>query len=53
MGFRDLQLRARTLIAPARVDRDLHEELEFHIECEARKLMDEGMPENRATYLAV
>lgn len=52
MGFRDLKLRARSLMTPARADRDLHDELEFHIDCEARKLMEEGMPEHRARAAA-
>ncbi len=48
MGRRDLKLRIRTLITPKRVERDLHDELSFHIECEARKLIDQGMPPDLA-----
>jgi hypothetical protein len=36
MGFRDLKLRLRVLITPSRVERDLHDEVLFHIEREAR-----------------
>ena len=42
--LRDLKLRIRALIAPGSVERDLHDELSFHVECEARKLIDAGMP---------
>jgi predicted permease len=48
MGFRDLKLRLRALIIPTRVERDLDDELSFHIELEARKLIDQGMPPNAA-----
>ena len=44
MNLRDLTLRARALFAPKRAERDLHDELSFHIEREAMKLMDEGLP---------
>ena len=43
MTLRDLQLRARALFRPHRVEQELHEELAFHIEREATKLIDEGM----------
>ena len=43
MGLRDLKLRLRALITPRRVERDLLEELSFHIEREATKLVDQGM----------
>ena len=48
MGLRDLKLRLRALLNPSRVERDLHEELSFHIECEARKLIDRGMHPDEA-----
>ena len=48
MRFRDLKLRLRALITPSRVERDLHDELSFHIEREARKLSDRGMPPDAA-----
>ena len=44
MNLRDLTLRARALFAPNRAERDLHDELSFHIEREAMKLMDQGLP---------
>jgi predicted permease len=48
MNFRDLQLRLRALIAPGRVERDLHDELSFHIDRQAKKLTDRGMPPDAA-----
>ena len=42
MNLRDLTLRARALFLPNRAERDLHDELQFHIERETRKLIDEG-----------
>ena len=48
MGLRDLRLRLRALITPGRVERDLHDELSFHLEREARKLIDQGMPPDEA-----
>lgn len=48
MGLRDLKLRLRALIAPGRVERNLHDELSFHIEREARKLIEAGMPPDAA-----
>ncbi len=43
MSVRDLKLRLRALITPRRVEQDLHEELSFHIEREATKLIGQGM----------
>ena len=43
MTLNDLKLRARALLRPNRVEQELEEELAFHIEREARKLIDEGM----------
>jgi predicted permease len=43
MTFNDLKLRVRALLRPTRVEQELDEELAFHIEREARKLIDEGM----------
>ncbi len=48
MGLRDLNLRIRALIAPNRVEQDLQDELSFHIESEARKLIDQGIPPDLA-----
>ncbi|HWI19622.1 MAG TPA: ABC transporter permease [Vicinamibacterales bacterium] len=44
MNLRDLKLRARALFTPRRAERDLHDELSFHIEREAMKLMEQGVP---------
>ena len=43
MTLNDLTLRARALLRPNRVEQELDEELAFHIEREARRLIDEGM----------
>jgi predicted permease len=48
MGLRDLTLRLRALVTPRRVERDLHDELAFHIEREATKLIDQGVPPDQA-----
>ena len=39
----DLRLRIRALIAPRRVERELDEELAFHIECETQKNIETGL----------
>jgi predicted permease len=52
MGIRDWKLRLRALVAPDRVERDLQDELAFHIECEARKLIDRGVPPDEARRTA-
>lgn len=52
MNLRDFALRLRALFRPGRVERDLHDELGFHIEREARKLIDEGMSPREARDLA-
>ena len=52
MGFRDLHLRLRALFSPIRSERDLHDELSFHIEREARKLIDQGVPADAARHTA-
>jgi predicted permease len=43
MNLRDLKLRARALCSTNRAERDLNDELQFHIERETRQLIDEGM----------
>src|SRR5687767_455995 len=43
MNFRDLRLRLRALIAPRRAERELEEELAFHIERETQKLVASGL----------
>jgi predicted permease len=54
MNLRDWQLRARALFVPRRVERELDDELSFHIERETRKLIAEGVTgtEARAKALA-
>jgi predicted permease len=46
MTLRDIKLRARALMAPRRVERELNDELDFHLEREVEKLVAGGM--NRA-----
>src|SRR5688500_4655153 len=43
MNFRDLLLRMRALVAPRRVERELDEELAFHIERETGKHLAAGL----------
>jgi len=43
MNLRDLFLRIRALVAPHRVERELHEELTFHIERETQKQIAAGL----------
>ena len=43
MTLNDLKLRARALLRPHHVEHELEEELAFHVEREARRLIDEGM----------
>jgi predicted permease len=43
MNVRDWKLRLRALVRPNQAERDLHDELAFHIERETRKLVDEGV----------
>ncbi|HEY2433504.1 MAG TPA: ABC transporter permease [Vicinamibacterales bacterium] len=52
MNLRDWRLRLRALVRPRPVERDLHDELAFHIECETKKLIDEGMEPARARHTA-
>ena len=42
MNLRDIKLRIRALIRPGRVERELHDELAFHLERETRRLVDAG-----------
>jgi predicted permease len=44
MNLRDWQLRARALFVRRRVERELDEELAFHIERETQKLIARGVP---------
>src|SRR5262245_11014599 len=52
MNLRDLILRARALCLPNRAERDLDDELQFHIERETRKLTDEDMSPEEARMTA-
>ena len=52
MTLNDLKLRARALLRPNRVEHELDEELAFHIEREASKLIDEGMTPAEARHRA-
>ena len=52
MTLRDLQLRVRALFRPHRAEQELREELEFHIERETRKLIEDGMPAAEARVRA-
>jgi predicted permease len=52
MNLRDWALRLRALVMPRRVERDLHDELSFHIERETKKLIDQGMEPTRARHTA-
>jgi putative ABC transport system permease protein len=49
----DLKLRLRALVAPRRVERELTDELAFHIECETRKQIAEGVDAAEARRLAL
>ena len=48
MGWTDLWLRMRALASRSRAERDLDEELSFHLEMEARKARLAGLPEGDA-----
>ena len=48
MSLRDWRLRARALFAPRRVERELDDELAFHIERETQKLIAGGMTASEA-----
>ena len=53
MNLRDLKLRARALFAPRRVERELDDELAFHIERETQRLISQGMTEGEARAKAL
>ena len=48
MSVRDWTLRLRALFRPGSVERDLHDELSFHIERETMKLIVQGLPPDDA-----
>jgi len=43
MNLRDVILRVRALVAPRRVERELDDELAFHLECDTQKHIAEGL----------
>src|SRR5262245_20982072 len=47
MSVRDLKLRLRALLTPRRVEQDLHDELAFHVEREAKRLAEQRAPPDR------
>ena len=53
MNLRDLFLRVRALVAPRRVERELDEELAFHIERETRKHIAAGLSPSEARTRAL
>ena len=53
MKFSDLRLRARALFKPAAVERELDDELAFHLECETRKLVTAGLGAEEARQRAL
>jgi predicted permease len=52
VSWRDVLLRLRAVLAPRRVERDLDDELTFHVEMATRKHMAKGMPEAEARVRA-
>ena len=52
MNLTDLKLRARALFAPNRVERELDDELSFHIEHETHKLIEQGLDPDDARFKA-
>jgi len=52
MTFRDFRLRLRAVLSPRKVERELDDELAFHIECETRKLMAGGLSDTEARWRA-
>jgi hypothetical protein len=53
MNLTDFRLRVRALFPPAKVERELDDELAFDIECETRKLMAGGLPAAEARRRAL
>ncbi len=43
MTLRDWKLRLRALLAPRQVEKELDDELAFHVECETEKLISQGV----------
>ncbi len=53
MNLHDVKLRIRALFAPGRVERELDDELAFHVERETQKLVAEGMDPAEARLVAL
>ena len=53
INLRNLFLRVRALAAPRRVQRELDEELAFHVECETQKNVAEGLTPSAARARAL
>jgi predicted permease len=53
MTFTDLRLRLRAMLSPRKVEHELDDELAFHLDCEARKLMAGGLPADEARRRAL
>jgi predicted permease len=53
MTWSDLKLRARALLSPRRVERELDEELAFHLERETRKHLADGLSDAEARRRAL
>jgi hypothetical protein len=53
MLFNDLKLRARALFKPGKVERELDDELAFHIACETQKLVAGGLSAAEARQRAL
>ena len=53
MNLHDLLLRVRALVAPRRVERELDEELAFHLECETQKHLAAGLSPDEARSRAL
>jgi hypothetical protein len=52
MSVRQVLLRVRALLQPYRVERDLDDELAFHVECETQKLVAQGIEQTDAARQA-
>ena len=52
MTLHDLRLRVHALLAPRRVERDLNDELAFHVERETEQLVASGLSRDEARIRA-
>jgi predicted permease len=53
MNLRDLALRLRALVAPRRVERELNDEIQFHLQCETDAQVARGLSLEEARAAAV